>query len=67
MVEANITPYVTLYHWDLPLPLHELGGWQNVVIADYFAAYARFCFEAFGDIVKNWITVNEPHSYCVLG
>lgn len=67
LLDANITPYVTLYHWDLPLPLHELGGWMNPVIADHFAAYARICFEQFGDLVKNWFTINEPATYCNLG
>ncbi|KAH1007374.1 hypothetical protein HUJ04_004617 [Dendroctonus ponderosae] len=67
LIEAGITPYVTLYHWDLPITLHQFGGWQNPIIADHFAAYARICFELFGDIVKNWITLNEPHSYCFLG
>ena len=45
---ANIKPMVTLYHWDLPQVLEDLGGWQNASIADWFEAYADLCFEQFG-------------------
>lgn len=67
LIDAKITPYVTLYHWDLPLPLHEMGGWMNPLLADHFAEYARICFDKFGDLVENWITINEPATYCILG
>uniref|UniRef100_A0AAR5P464 Cytosolic beta-glucosidase n=1 Tax=Dendroctonus ponderosae TaxID=77166 RepID=A0AAR5P464_DENPD len=67
LLENGITPYVTMYHWDLPIPLQELGGWLNPIIADHFANYARICYQLYGDIIKNWITLNEPHTYCVLG
>lgn len=39
---------VTLYHWDLPQVLEDLGGWQNAASADWFEAYADLCFEQFG-------------------
>ncbi|XP_060536127.1 myrosinase 1-like [Cylas formicarius] len=67
LADNNITPLVTLFHWDTPRPLHELGGWTNPLIADYFAEYARLCFERFGDLVQNWITINEPQTTCVQG
>eukprot|EP00041_Stephanoeca_diplocostata_P017256 m.343993 g.343993 ORF g.343993 m.343993 type:complete len:541 (-) comp20640_c0_seq4:231-1853(-) len=66
---AHIEPFVTLYHWDLPLALldGQHQGWLGSSIDKNFAAYAETCFEAFGDRVKHWITFNEPRSFCGLG
>ena len=68
LIEAGIEPWITLYHWDLPLALQlEEDGWLSSSIPDYFAAYAELCFERFGDRVKNWITLNEPWVIAILG
>ena len=60
LVDAGISPAVTLYHWDLPQALEERGGWLSDQVQDWFEEYADLCFREFGDLVKFWITLNEP-------
>ncbi|KAM3966826.1 myrosinase 1-like [Aphomia sociella] len=67
MLKYNITPMVTLYHWDLPQRLAQLGGFENPLIADWYEDYARVAYEQFGDRVKHWITFNEPREICYEG
>lgn len=57
----HIEPVVTMYHFDLPLTLHEKGGWANRHTIDAFVRYARILFENFGDRVKYWLTINEQN------
>jgi len=57
---ANIEPFLTLYHWDLPYSLHESGGWTNRDVSYAFADYATLMVKRLGDRVKYWTTFNEP-------
>ncbi|KAG6499606.1 hypothetical protein ZIOFF_039396 [Zingiber officinale] len=68
LIIQGITPYANLYHYDLPLALHEeYLGWLSPKIVDAFTDYADFCFKRFGDRVKNWFTFNEPRVISALG
>jgi beta-glucosidase len=58
--EQGIEPFVTLYHWDLPQALDDLGGWVNRDSAEWFADYAHALFRALGTEVRFWATLNEP-------
>ncbi|HEX6308761.1 MAG TPA: GH1 family beta-glucosidase [Longimicrobiales bacterium] len=60
LLERGIRPNVTLYHWDLPSTLDDLGGWTHPDVADWFADYATLMFRALGDRVDMWATLNEP-------
>jgi len=67
LLANGIAPFVTLYHWDLPQPLQDRGGWPNEETAFHYAEYARLAFKSFGDRVKKWITFNEIAVFCNLG
>ena len=68
LLEADITPYVTLFHWDMPLKLHQrYGGFQSRQASLDFADYAELAARELGGRVKHWITLNEPWEHCVMG
>jgi beta-glucosidase len=60
LTERGIRPFANLYHWDLPLALHERGGWEAHDAPRWFADYARLVVERLGDRVRDWVTLNEP-------
>ncbi|MFZ2781081.1 MAG: GH1 family beta-glucosidase [Rectinemataceae bacterium] len=67
LLEAGITPWATLYHWDLPQDLEDAGGWPVRDTAFRFAEYAEQCFRALGDRIAGWMTLNEPWCSSILG
>ena len=67
LLERGITPYVTLYHWDLPQAMQDRGGWPSRDTAFAYADYAAVVVKALGDRVTNWTTFNEPLCSAWLG
>jgi beta-glucosidase len=67
LLEAGIRPFVTLFHWDLPQALQDMGGFANRQICDAFAEYAALLRDELGDRVKDWITLNEPSVFAFMG
>ncbi|XP_068400101.1 lactase/phlorizin hydrolase [Eschrichtius robustus] len=67
LVASSISPMVTLFHWDLPQALQDIGGWENPSLIELFNSYADFCFQTFGDRVKFWMTFNDPTYQAWLG
>ncbi|XP_069487983.1 cytosolic beta-glucosidase-like isoform X2 [Ambystoma mexicanum] len=61
LLANGICPLVTLYHFDMPQAVENQGGWRSDKTVEIFNEYARFCFDTFGNKVKFWITINEPH------
>ncbi|SDX73661.1 beta-glucosidase [Allochromatium warmingii] len=67
LLAHGIRPMLTLYHWDLPVALHERGGWLNPDSPHWFADYAATLFRALADRVPLWVTLNEPWVVTVPG
>ncbi len=67
LLAADISPYVTLFHWDYPDELYRRGGWLNRDSSDWFAEYVKVVVEKLSDRVKYWITLNEPQCFIGLG
>lgn len=67
LLEKQVTPYVTLYHWDLPQAIQDAGGWLNRRTIDWFTEYADTMYRALGERVSHWATFNEPHVCADLG
>jgi beta-glucosidase len=63
LLAAGITPYVTLFHWDLPYELFQIGGWINKLSSDWFAEYVGLVAKKISDRVHNWITISEPQCF----
>lgn len=67
LLAANIEPFLTLYHWDLPQALQDKGGWDNRDTCGYFADYATLMAKKLGDRVGHWTTFNEPFVSAFIG
>ena len=67
LLEREIAPWLTMYHWDLPEALQIRGGWNNREVVEWFGEYAEVLTSRFGDRVKNWMTLNEPLCIAWLG
>ncbi|MFP4416870.1 MAG: GH1 family beta-glucosidase [Chitinivibrionales bacterium] len=67
LLEKNIQPYVTLYHWDMPHELFCRGGWLNRCSADWFAEYTKVVVNKLSDRVHHWMTFNEPQVFVECG
>lgn len=67
MIDAGITPWVTMFHWDLPQALEDRGGWRARSVVDAFAHYADTIVKAYSGKVQNWMTLNEILCFTTLG
>ena len=67
LLENNVDPWITLFHWDYPYRLFCRGGWLNRDSADWFAEYTKVIIDRLSDRVSHWITQNEPQCFIGLG
>jgi beta-glucosidase len=67
LLERGIEPWITLYHWDLPQPIEDRGGWLEPEVVERFAEFAGIVGRRLGDRVGAWITLNEPRTFSLMG
>ena len=67
LLDRGIEPWLTLYHWDLPQPIEDRGGWLGPEVVDRFADYAAIVGRRLGDRVAGWITLNEARTFSLMG
>jgi beta-glucosidase len=67
LLAADITPYITLFHWDYPYSLYRKGGWLNPDSPEWFAEYTKVIVEELSDRVRHWMTFNEPRVFVGIG
>ena len=67
MIQNDIKPYLTMYHWELPQAMEDKGGWVNPDIVEAFGEYAKVVAENFSDLVEFFFTINEPQCFIGLG
>ena len=60
LLANKIEPFINLFHFDMPMCMQNIGGWENREVVNHYASFAKICFEHFGDRVKRWFTFNEP-------
>ncbi len=60
LIEQGIEPFICLFHFDMPMKMQAIGGFENRRVLQAYADYAETCFRLFGDRVKHWFTFNEP-------
>ena len=67
MIKNDIEPFITLFHFDMPLWAQKKGGWESREVIEAFSFYAKTAFNLFGDRVKKWFTFNEPNAFIAAG
>lgn len=67
LLDANINPYITLYHWDLPQALQDKGGWENPQCIEWYSNYVDLMTRTLGDRIGEWTTFNEPFVVSMVG
>lgn len=67
LLAAGVSPWVTLFHWDLPLALQHRGGWLNALMPDWFDEFTKTVVDRLSDRVSHWFTINEPQVFVDMG